>query len=212
MNADNALAQLREGNSRFVDAVRNGVGLRSRSDESIQYAAGPAGAGGQKPFAAILGCADSRVPPELIFDAGFGELFVIRIAGNVVTLAVIESVVYAATHLGTELVVVMGHSHCGAVTATVEDCRRGCAEGESELPDATTRIRKALPEHFDPDAPGALDDAIHANTQHSAGSLRDALAYLSQDARPDSSATRVVVTSAHYTIDTGEVRFAQGVQ
>jgi carbonic anhydrase len=112
LSADDALARLMKGNQRYV------VHREQHPDES------PARRneliGGQHPFAVILGCADSRVPPELLFDEGLGDLFVIRVAGNIVDDAVLGSIEYAVEHLGTKLIMVLGHEKCGAVSAAVE--------------------------------------------------------------------------------------------
>jgi carbonic anhydrase len=117
-SADDALARLMSGNERFVSG-------RARPGPS-----GPAAelVSGQRPFATVLGCSDSRVPPELLFDAGFGELFVIRVAGNVVLPAVMGSIQYAGVHLHTPLFVILGHEGCGAVSAALAALRQGAAE------------------------------------------------------------------------------------
>src|ERR1043165_1090360 len=109
-----ALERLREGNARFVANVRD-------SDTHISHTRRAELASGQAPFATILGCSDSRVPAELVFDQGFGDLFVIRVAGNIVAPSQIGSVEFAAAKFETRLVVVLGHSQCGAITATVEE-------------------------------------------------------------------------------------------
>ncbi|SDY02452.1 carbonic anhydrase [Nitrosomonas sp. Nm58] len=111
-NADEALARLKNGNRRFMEDkslhLHEKASWRSQLVES------------QKPFATVLGCSDSRVPPELVFDVGFGDLFTIRLAGNIIAEDVIGSLQYAVAHLKTPLVVILGHEGCGAVTATVE--------------------------------------------------------------------------------------------
>jgi carbonic anhydrase len=112
-----ALALLRDGNRRFVADVRSRDSLPSRA-RRIELAAG------QEPFAAILGCSDSRVPVEIVFDQGLGDLFVIRVAGNIVAPSQIGSVEFAAEQFGTRLVVVLGHSNCGAIQATLEQLQR----------------------------------------------------------------------------------------
>src|SRR5436309_7855451 len=114
IDATSALARLREGNRRFV-------AVRSATDPLASRARRAALAAGQEPFAIILGCSDSRVPAELVFDQGFGDLFVIRVAGNIVAPSQIGSVEFAASRFGTRLVVVLGHSGCGAITATIEE-------------------------------------------------------------------------------------------
>lgn len=112
VDADEALARIQAGNARFV------AGKSIHPHETTDWRRSLEN--DQHPFAVVLGCADSRVPPELILDQGLGDLFVVRVAGNVVDTDVIASVEYAIDHLGTELILVMGHSHCGAVTATLD--------------------------------------------------------------------------------------------
>src|SRR5471032_208391 len=117
ISALDSLALLRDGNSRYVANVRSHDTLPSRA-RRIELAAG------QEPFAAILGCSDSRVPVEIVFDQGLGDLFVIRVAGNIVAPSLIGSVEFAAEQFGTRLVVVLGHSRCGAIETTLEQLRR----------------------------------------------------------------------------------------
>jgi len=119
VTADEALNKLKEGNIRFVSGKQSHAGCDLGTVKTL--------AGGQKPYAIILTCSDSRVSPELMFDAGLGELFVVRVAGNITDPALIGSVEYAAEHLGTPLVMVLGHEKCGAVKATVDS--KGKAEG-----------------------------------------------------------------------------------
>src|SRR4051812_12455214 len=113
MTAADALARLREGNRRFANDQTTSPPLSSARRLAL--------VAGQEPFAIILGCSDSRVPAELVFDQGFGDLFVIRVAGNVVAPSQVGSVEFAVSRFGTPLVIVMGHSQCGAVTATLEE-------------------------------------------------------------------------------------------
>src|SRR5262245_66381534 len=114
IDAIDALARLREGNRRFVAGQTETATLSNSARREALVA-------GQEPFAIVLGCSDSRVPAELVFDLGFGDLFVIRVAGNIVAPSQVGSVEFAAARFGTRLVVVMGHSECGAVTATLEE-------------------------------------------------------------------------------------------
>src|SRR5918992_2033016 len=114
--ATEALARLREGNRRFVSGVRS-------LDTELTHTRRTALATTQEPFAIILGCSDSRVPAEIIFDQGLGDLFVIRVAGNIVAPSQVGSVEFAAERFGTPLVVVLGHSQCGAIQATLEEVR-----------------------------------------------------------------------------------------
>src|SRR5512146_3574965 len=129
-SARDALRRLREGNARFIS---NGHG------------AGPAQRGGltksQEPLAIILGCSDARVPAEVVFDSGLGDLFVIRVAGNIVAPSQVGSVEFAAERLGTRLVVVLGHTTCGAVTATLEDLQRPASNQSWNMNSIVSRIR-----------------------------------------------------------------------
>ena len=119
--ARDALARLREGNRRFVsDALPSGADVEPRRRTELAAA--------QEPFAIILGCSDSRVPAEIVFDQGLGDLFVIRVAGNIVAPSQVGSVEFAAARFGTRLVVVLGHSQCGAITATLEELQRPTRE------------------------------------------------------------------------------------
>ena len=117
VSAKEAINRLREGNRRFVSGTKNENNLTDQNRRKALLA-------GQQPFAVILGCSDSRVPAEIIFDQGLGDLFVIRVAGNIVAPSIIGSVEFAAETFGTRLVVVLGHTHCGAVLAALEDLAR----------------------------------------------------------------------------------------
>src|SRR5919112_1807459 len=112
--ATEALERLREGNARFASKMASSGALLSHTQRAAL-------AGGQQPFAIILGCSDSRVPAEIVFDQGLGDLFVIRVAGNIVAPSQIGSVEYGVEQFGTRLVVVLGHSGCGAIAATLEE-------------------------------------------------------------------------------------------
>src|SRR6187551_2657948 len=131
-----ALSRLQEGNRRFVANQTN--------PDSLDHARRRALAAGQEPFAIILGCSDSRVPAELVFDQGFGDLFVIRVAGNVVAPSQIGSVEFAAARFGTRLVVVMGHSQCGAVVATLEEVLGKTGSQSRNLRSIVERIRPSV--------------------------------------------------------------------
>src|SRR5581483_1481045 len=135
LTASEALERLREGNRRFVRGWHTSDATPARLAEL---------ATGQEPFAVILGCSDSRVPVEIVFDQGLGDLFVIRIAGNVVAPSGIGSVEFAAARFGTRLVVVLGHSRCGAVLATLEELRRPSENQSRNLRSIVDRVRPAL--------------------------------------------------------------------
>src|SRR6266850_1214566 len=127
--AQEALARLRDGNRRFVESV-----------------AGPTGrpSAGQQPFAIVLGCSDSRVPAELVFGQGFGDLFVIRVAGNIVAPSQIGSVEFAAARFHTRLVLVLGHSQCGAIAATLEELLGKATTESKNLRSIVDRVRPAV--------------------------------------------------------------------
>jgi carbonic anhydrase len=193
VTADEALARLIEGNERFLrGAARFGVHHETLADL----------AGGQAPFATILGCSDSRVPPELIFDAGFGDLFVIRVAGNVVSPEVLGSLQYAETQLETPLFIVLGHERCGAVTAALDAVHRGAT--------TQTRIEQLLDNmipglaHVDPSLPPAeeLQRGVEANVRWSMQQI-----LLAPEAQMQQAKGRMKLVGAIYEIETGRVRF-----
>src|SRR3990170_5784472 len=135
--ARDALKRLRDGNLRFTSHLRDSeiVLNRSRSAELNQD---------QQPFAIVLGCSDARVPAEIVFDQGLGDLFVIRVAGNIVAPSQVGSVEFAAERFGTRLVVVLGHSQCGAVQATLEELQRPTGNQSSNLRAIVDRVRPSL--------------------------------------------------------------------
>ncbi len=144
MDAQTALERLRQGNERFLTECTNGgdIGPDVRGELSRN---------GQRPFAVIVACSDSRVVPEHVFDCGLGELFCVRTAGNTIGASELASVVYACEHLGCSLVVVMGHTQCGAVAATLA----GGTDGA--VGTLTERITAAIGEERDPDAASAIN-------------------------------------------------------
>ncbi len=154
ISAREALERLREGNRRFASGVRSSDTLTSPTRRSELTA-------GQEPFAIILGCSDSRVPAEIVFDQGLGDLFVIRVAGNIVAASQIGSVEFAAERFGTRLVVVLGHSQCGAVLATLEELQRPTESQSRNLRSIVDRVRPSVEAllatelRHDPEASGA---------------------------------------------------------
>src|SRR5277367_2062075 len=132
-----ALMLLQEGNGRFTSDVSNRDAITGRA-RRLELAAS------QAPFAAILGCSDSRVPVEIVFDQGLGDLFVIRVAGNIVAPSLIGSVEFAAEQFGTRLVVVLGHSRCGAIETTLEQLRRPVENQSRNLHSIVDFIRPAV--------------------------------------------------------------------
>ncbi|MEM7482619.1 MAG: carbonic anhydrase [Acidobacteriota bacterium] len=196
--AREALIRLREGNRRFVAGAPESA-VRNRPDRRDQLVAG------QAPFAVVLSCSDSRVPPETVFDQGLGDLFVVRVAGNVAAPEVIGSVEFATDVLGARLVVVLGHSGCGAVQATLATLDDPSAVGGSpHLGAIVSRIRPAVAGIALSDS--SLPRAVRANVRAAADTLRtdsEVLAGLIAD-----DGLRVV--GAEYSLATGRVEFLDG--
>src|SRR5262245_35267999 len=204
ISAWETLERLREGNRRFASDVRSLDSLAGRTRRSELAA-------GQEPFAIILGCSDSRVPAELVFDQGLGDLFVIRVAGNIVAPSQVGSVEFAAERFGTPLVVVLGHSQCGAILATVEELRRPSENQSRNLRSIVDRVRPSVAGLLETDAgrdPAALvERAVRANIRASADHLRHGSEVLEQLIRDD----RLLVVGAEYSLETGVVDFFDGV-
>src|ERR1700736_6600522 len=175
--AREALQRLIDGNRRFVNEVPS---LQTFTNEARRREL----AAGQEPFAIILGCSDSRVPAEIVFDQGLGDLFVIRVAGNIVAPSQVGSVEFAAARYGTRLVVVLGHSNCGAILATLEELQRRTEEQSQNLRSIVDRIRPAIealtltPLAAQPEA--LVRAAVRANIRTSADHLRHGSAVLEQ--------------------------------
>lgn len=204
IDAADALQRLIEGNRRFV------AGLRSL-DTLLTHTRRAELAAGQQPFAIILGCSDSRVPAEIVFDQGLGDLFVIRVAGNIVAPSQVGSVEFAATQYGTRLVVVLGHSQCGAVTATLEELRQPSPEKSRNIRSIVDRIRPSveglLATELQHDTDALLRQAIRANVRAAADHLRHGSALLENLIA--NGGLRVV--GAEYSLETGAVEFFDGV-
>lgn len=201
--ATEALARLRDGNERFVADIRSHATVVRRSHRGDL-------ADGQEPFAIILGCSDSRVPAEIVFDQGLGDLFVIRVAGNIVAPSQIGSVEFAASKFGTRLVVVLGHSRCGAVEATIEELRRPSPKSK-HLNSIVDRVRPsveallATPLRDDPEA--LIRDAVRANVRVSASQLRHGSELLESMIAKDG----LLVVGAEYSLESGIVEFFDGM-
>jgi carbonic anhydrase len=165
---------------------------------------------GQAPFAIILGCSDSRVPAELVFDQGVGDLFVIRVAGNVVAPSQVGSVEFAAERFGTQLVVVLGHSMCGAIQATLEELGRPSRDQSPNLRSIVDRVRPAVEPLLETElakSPTTLmHHAVRANIRTSANHLRHGSQILEQLILIG----RLTVVGAEYSLETGEVDFFDG--
>ncbi len=195
---DAALARLRQGNERFVSNVRSIASLGGQQQREALV-------DGQKPFAIVLSCSDSRAPSELLFDCGLGELFVVRVAGNVVAPSIVGSVEFAAATFGTELVVVMGHTRCGAVVATVDALRSGKTALSENIRDIVERVAPGITEIAKSDRPKdeVVRESVRANVRASANHLRHASRLLED--RIAQGVLRVV--GAEYSLETGRVDF-----
>jgi carbonic anhydrase len=197
--AREALARLQAGNRRFVDRLRDSEAATSSTRLALTTE--------QRPFAIILGCSDSRVPAELVFDQGLGDLFVIRVAGNVVAPSQVGSVEFAAARFGTRLAVVLGHTQCGAVGATLEELRRETPDQSPNLRSIVERIRPAVepllatPLAQEPEA--LLHHAVRANIRAAAGQLRHASAILERLIEQDG----FLIVGAEYSLESGLVEF-----
>ncbi|MGH9659379.1 MAG: carbonic anhydrase [Bryobacteraceae bacterium] len=200
LTAIDALARLREGNHRF-STDQTATPTLSSAARRIALVAG------QEPFAIVLGCSDSRVPAELVFDQSFGDLFVIRVAGNVVAPSQVGSVEFAASRFGTRLVVVMGHSRCGAITATLEELQGLVNNQSKNLRDIVDRVRPSVETVLavmrDDDRDALVREAVRANVRASVDHLRHGSELLEQLIRDDG----LLVVGAEYSLETGVVEF-----
>ena len=198
-----ALARLREGNRRFALGTRKLSAVITRAQRGAFVS-------GQQPFAVILGCSDSRVPVELVFDQGMGDLFVIRVAGNIVAPSQIGSVEFAAERFGTRLVVVLGHTRCGAIEATVEALQPTIDEPSRNMSSIIDRIRPSVEGLLATDAardPETLmRHAVRANVRMSAHQLRHGSEVLERLIERE----ELLVVGAEYSLETGVVDFFDG--
>jgi len=203
INAVEALTRLREGNRRFVTGQSSTAALSRSAREAL--------VAGQEPFAIILGCSDSRVPAELVFDQSFGDLFVIRVAGNIVAPSQVGSVEFAASRFGTRLVVVMGHSQCGAITATLEELQGRATSQSRNLRSIVERVRPSVEtllngrRDIDPDA--LIRGAVRANVRASVNHLRHGSELLER-LIPEIG---LLVVGAEYSLETGVVDFFENI-
>ncbi len=204
VSARDALALLLDGNRRFVADVRSSDTLPSRA-RRIELAAG------QEPFAVILGCSDSRVPVEIVFDQGLGDLFVIRVAGNIVAPSQIGSVEFAAEQFGTRLVVVLGHSNCGAIGATLDQLQRPKENQSRNLRSIVEFVRPSvenlLATELKHDLPTLFREAVRANIRTSATHLRHGSEIIENLIQNDG----LMIVGAEYSLDTGQVDFFDGI-
>ncbi|MHC5023381.1 MAG: carbonic anhydrase [Planctomycetota bacterium] len=202
--AREALERLRDGNRRFAagEGGRAAFSDEARRSKLVE---------GQRPFAIILGCSDSRVPAEIVFDQGLGDLFVIRVAGNIVAPSQIGSVEFAAEQFGTRLVVVLGHTQCGAVLATIEELERPEGSRSPNLHSIVKRIRPAVAPLLELEPkpePDALERAAsRANIRAAANVLRSGSPILEGLIKQEG----LLVVGAEYDLETGDVDFFDGL-
>ncbi|KHF24905.1 carbonic anhydrase [Solemya velum gill symbiont] len=200
ISAQQALQRLQEGNRRFVSGTGHGEELfdTNRRDQLVS---------GQEPFAIILGCSDSRVPAEIVFDQGLGDLFVIRVAGNIVAPSQVGSVEFAAEQFKTPLVVVMGHTHCGAIRATIDELHRPVGERSKNIQAIVDRIRPSIESLVSTplweDQEEFVKHATRANVRASVNQLRHGSALLEKLTEEQG----LVITGAEYDIQSGEIDF-----
>jgi len=200
ITASAAIERLKEGNRRFASGVRSidSIVKQIQRADFVER---------QAPFAIVLGCSDSRVPAEIVFDQGLGDLFVIRVAGNIVAPSQVGSVEFAAERFGMPLVVVLGHSMCGAVRATIDELERPSKKKSSNVLSIVNRIRPAVEPLYetelrnDPDK--LLEASIHANILAATNHLMHGsqmLEHLVQQGQ-------LKIVGAEYSLETGEVMF-----
>jgi carbonic anhydrase len=204
ISAREALKRLRDGNRRFTASLRaaNPEAGHARRMELTQV---------QEPIAIILGCSDARVPAEIVFDQGLGDLFVIRVAGNIVAPSLVGSVEFAAARFGTRLVVVLGHSQCGAILATLEELHRPTENQSRNLRAIVDRVRPSveslLATELRHDHSALVRHAVRANIRASADHLRHGSQVLEQLIQNEG----LLVVGAEYSLESGEVEFFDGV-
>jgi carbonic anhydrase len=193
------LQRLRDGNGRFVSSHCNGtLALQAKRAELVE---------GQEPFAIILGCSDSRVPAELVFDQGLGDLFVIRVAGNIVAPSQIGSVEFAVSRFGTRLVVVLGHSQCGAIRATIEVLTSGENSASRNIRSIVDRVKPSVQSimatelRHQPEA--LVREAVRANVRASVDHLKHGSEIIENLVGTDG----LLVVAAEYSLETGVVDF-----
>jgi carbonic anhydrase len=199
ISAVEGLQRLREGNRRFAEDLQTGrLSTEARRNELVD---------GQEPFAIILGCSDSRVPAEIVFDQGLGDLFVIRVAGNIVAPSQIGSVEFAAERTGARLVVVLGHSMCGAILATLEELERPSENRSPNLRSIVDRIRPSLVTLLKTELwetrDSLVDQAVQANIRASVDHLRRGSPILENLIQNDG----LLIIGAEYSLETGTVEF-----
>jgi carbonic anhydrase len=200
--ASAALARLVEGNRRYTQNVRSIDSMVSHGRRDVES---------QRPFAIVLGCSDSRAPAEVVFDQGLGDLFVIRVAGNIVAPSQVGSVEFAAERFGTRLVVVMGHSNCGAIDATLEAILRDSGPASRNLMSIVDRVRPSIESlvatELAHDPVRLRHEAMRANVRASVSHLRHSSEVIERLVQRDA----LSIVGAELELSTGEVSFFDGV-
>lgn len=200
LSAREAMARLVMGNQRYMQNVRSVDSMLSHSRRDVQS---------QSPFAIVLGCSDSRAPAEVVFDQGLGDLFVIRVAGNIVAPSQVGSVEFAASRFETRLVVVMGHSRCGAILATLEELRQPADHQSPNLRSIVDRVRPSVEDllktELRNDMEALVREAVRANVGVSVNHLRHGSRILEKLVQSDG----LLVVGAEYSLETGVVEFLE---
>lgn len=204
INARDALQRLIDGNKRFTSNLRTQESIfnNHKRDELLA---------GQEPFAIILGCSDSRAPAEIVFDQGLGDLFVIRVAGNIVAPSQIGSVEFAVSQFGTKLVVVMGHSNCGAICATIDELTKGSASPSQNISAIVERVKPSIESlmltELKNDKKALEKEAVRANVRASANHLRHGSEIIENLIKNSD----LIIVGAEYSLETGVVDFFDGL-
>lgn len=203
ISAKDALKRLREGNARFSSNMRDDNALLEHDKLGKLLE-------GQEPFAIILGCSDSRVPAEIVFDQGLGDLFVIRVAGNIVAPSQVGSVEFAVSQFGTRLVVVMGHSNCGAICATIDELVKGGESASKNISAIVERVKPSIESlmatELKHDRKALEKEAVRANVRASTNQLRHGSEIIEDLINSDG----LLVIGAEYSLETGIVDFFDG--
>lgn len=201
IDAISALKQLQQGNKRFVSGKRKDPAMLEHNDLTS----------GQEPFAIILGCSDSRVPAEIVFDQGLGDLFVIRVAGNIVAPSQVGSVEFAAAQFKTRLVVVLGHSLCGAICATIDEMKTPSDKRSHNIDAIVNRITPSIEPFRTTDLwnnrEQLIEESMRANVRASVNQLRHGSAILEELISNEG----LLIVGAEYSLQTGEVVFFDGI-
>lgn len=203
MDSQAALKKMKEGNHRFASGLRS-IAAIATEEKRLELAES-----GQKPFAIVLSCADSRVPSEIVFDCGIGDLFVLRVAGNIVAPSLIGSIEFAAQNFGTSLCVVVGHSQCGAVSATVDCVKSGTRPESDHVQDIvlaiTPAVQKSMQTNVDANRDALVADATERNVRNSMESLIRRSKVIADLIKAGS----FEVVGATYDLHTGRAKFLE---